>query len=499
MDKNQVQNLRRTYCNPLSLPDIPRGKDEWYAYEKGMFSHENKPASVTCPDYRSISDPTVFYYENKWYLYPSYGMAWVTKDFVNWEHIRTEPYCPKYSPCIIPWKDKFLMTSWNSPLYVADTPTGPFELLGDYILPDGEVLIPCDPCIFKDDDGRIFIYAFNAKQIEERPGEFISQVVGYELDQEEPTHVLHGPIVVMEQNTRDNWWERYGRSNQNEEFGWVEGPHMLKYNGRYYLIYAAPDTCKPNYCMAVYYSDEGPLSGFVCQKKNPLTFNTDGIVKGAGHGCVEVGPGNRLWAFYTIATPLTHRFERRIGMDLVDVDENGELFCPNGVTDTPQFTPTFYTKTAPGENCTKDLSLTGWIRPTVSSYKEGRDGFYTSDESPLTWWQPEDGDAEPTLTYDMEVTYKVRACRVWWKEVGLDYDNGNIPGPFRYVVEGFDGEKWYTLVDRSDLNEDRNIDYTDFAEGVCKQVRIRIVDWPKGIKPGIIDFTVFGRRYVEGL
>ena len=93
---------RYTYCNPLSLPDIPRGKDDWYRYEKEMFSHENKPKAVTVPDYRSISDPTVMYYDNKWYLYPSYGMAWVTEDFQNWKHVRTEPYCPKYSPTIVP-------------------------------------------------------------------------------------------------------------------------------------------------------------------------------------------------------------------------------------------------------------------------------------------------------------------------------------------------------------------------------------------------------------
>jgi len=98
----RIKNAFHTYCNPLPIPEIPRGKDEWYPYEEGMFSHENKPTSVTGPDYRSISDPTVFYYDNKWYLYPSYGMSWVTEDFEHWKHVRTEPYCPKYSPSIAP-------------------------------------------------------------------------------------------------------------------------------------------------------------------------------------------------------------------------------------------------------------------------------------------------------------------------------------------------------------------------------------------------------------
>ena len=54
-----------TCVNPLSIPSIPRGKDEWYRFEHGMFSHENKPSEVTGADYRSISDPTVFYHEGK--------------------------------------------------------------------------------------------------------------------------------------------------------------------------------------------------------------------------------------------------------------------------------------------------------------------------------------------------------------------------------------------------------------------------------------------------
>lgn len=491
-------NKRRTYCNPLSLPDIPRGKDEWYPFERGMFSHENKPESVTTPDYRSISDPTVFYYDNKWYLYPSYGMAWVTEDFVNWEHVRTEPYCPKYSPCITPWKGKFLLTAWKCPLYVGDTPVGPFTELGEFIMPDGGTFTPCDPCIFTDDDGRIYLYAYTGRPRPERPKNMYSRTIGYELDRDDPRKVIRGPVTVIEQNTHEHEFERYGANNQDEEFGWIEGPHMLKHNGRYYMIYAAPDTNAPNYCMGVYYSDSDPLSGFVYQKKNPLTIHKEGIVKGAGHGCVEHGPGGNLWAFYTIIANSTYQYERRIGMDLVDVDENGELFCPNGVTDTPQYAPTAYTDKTLGKNSTGDLCLTAWFRPIPSSQKECREAFYASDESSITWWQPTEDDGEPCLTYNLCATYQVCASRIWWKDVGLEYAKGIVPGPIKYIIEGCDeGEAWFTLVDRRDLAEDRNIDYCDFDRKVCQKVRIRITEWPKGITPAIIDFSVFGRRYVK--
>ena len=62
----------RTYCNPMSMPDCPRGMD---------FPGAMKFTGEEVEDYRSISDPSVLYYEGKWYLYPSYGIGWVSEDW----------------------------------------------------------------------------------------------------------------------------------------------------------------------------------------------------------------------------------------------------------------------------------------------------------------------------------------------------------------------------------------------------------------------------------
>ena len=98
-------DYKKTYCNPLSMPCCPKGDDTWAVMD---FTGE------TPSDYRSISDPSVLYYENKWYLYPSYGMAYVSEDFINWEHVRCEPYNMHYSPCVVPFGGKFLMTSHSN-------------------------------------------------------------------------------------------------------------------------------------------------------------------------------------------------------------------------------------------------------------------------------------------------------------------------------------------------------------------------------------------------
>lgn len=490
--------LNKTYCNPLSLPDIPAGKDDWYKYEREMFSHETPPENVDGPHYRSISDPTVYYYDNKWYLYPSYGMAWVSEDFCNWKHVRTEPYCGKYSPCITKWNDKFLLTSWNCPLYVGDNPLGPFSLLGNFIMPDGKEFVPCDPCIFTDDDDRIYMLAFDAKKIENMENH-ICQIIGYELSRENPCQVIRGPELICEMNPVDNPWERHGYNNQDKDFGWVEGPHLLKYNGRYYMIYAAPDTCDGSYCMAVYYSDKEPLSGYVCQKNNPLTVHRNGIVTGAGHGCVERGPNNTLWAFYTIATPYLHMYERRIGMDLIAVDENGELYCPHGITDTPQYIPGYCSDPVNGVYEPGLYNLTAMVRPTVSSAKEGRDGLYATDESSLTFWEPEISDLSPTLCCDLSASFYVSALRVFWRDNGLNYKTKALPGPIGYILEGLRNDKWIILLDNRNPTEEKNIDFKTFPVEKCSQVRITITDWPKEIHPGIIDFSVFGIKHMEDI
>ena len=91
-----VPSAANTYCNPLSIPDIPYGDDERMVQAPPFMYNEIDLRPKNYPDHRSISDPTVFYHDDKWYLYPSYGMAWVSEDFKTWKHERMTPYCGKY-------------------------------------------------------------------------------------------------------------------------------------------------------------------------------------------------------------------------------------------------------------------------------------------------------------------------------------------------------------------------------------------------------------------
>lgn len=485
---------KKTFCNPMSMPECPRGIDATWELIMGYTGEEKQ-------DYRSVSDPSVLYYDNKWYLYPSYGMSFVSEDFVTWKHVRSTPYNMKYSPSVIPYRGKFLMTSHSNGMYIGDTPTGPFEFMGNFITADGKEYVssdgtnsqPLDSALFLDDDGKIYMYWFEMTTPDEK-GVFVAMSVGVELDGENPRKFKTEPYIIHKFDEK-NPWEHNGADNQDTKFGWIEGQWMLKHNGRYYMIYATPGTQYRSYCMAAYYSDEGPLCGFVCQKHNPVTEHRFGLVSGAGHGCIAHGPNNSLWAFYTVTNAAVHPFERRIGMDRVYVNSEGELYA--NVSDTPQFG--FGDEEKPQNTDTGLKPLTFMHRQNVksSSHEKGRETIYAFDYSTLTWWQPLENDPEPTLTVDVGTEYVCEAVRIMWRDVNMDYDKGIIPGAYGYVVEGREkvGEgEWRTLLDMSNNKEDYNIDYRSFPPAVCRELRLRILSCPKGIIPGVVSFTVFGNR-----
>lgn len=487
---------KMTYCNPLAIPQCPKGEDGgWSAME-----YTNEPQA----DYRSISDPSVLYYDNKWYLYPSYGMAFVSEDFVTWKHEPVEPYNLKYSPSVIPHRGKFLLTGHSQGLYIGDSPVGHFDYIGEFITADGKVYAPhdgsafqpLDSALFQDDDGKIYLYWFD-NRFDVENNVYVCETWGVELDGDNPNHFCTEPYLINEFNG-DNYWERNGQYNQNTKFGWVEGQWMFKHNGRYYMIYSSPGTTYKSYCMAAYYSDEGPLTGFVLQKNNPVTLSNSPLISGAGHGSIAPGPNGTLWAFYTIAMCGVHPYERRIGMDPIGIDENGELYCPK-ISDVPSFGA--LDKEFNLENNSAGLlPLTFMLRHHVkaSSWAPGRGVMYAFDESLLSWWQPAEDDKEPTICVDLDGGYVCEALRIIWRDVNIDYANGVLPGPYKYVLEGRErvGEgEFKTILDMSENETDYIIDYRTFKPVVCGEMRLRIVGWPKGITPSIISFTVFGTKY----
>jgi len=472
----------RTYCNPLSIPAYPVGR-----LVKNLRAGDKTDGSFLwfidhVEQYRELADPTAIWHDGKWILYPSVDMAWVSADMgATWQHHPLNIRDVGYAPTVVRQGQRFLLMASESSIYASASPLGPFTELGRPKLPEG-VPTTIDPMLFVDDDGRLFFYWGCTET---------SVIYGIELDGSDPTRAIGPAKKVIPFSPDTHPWERVGEHNQQSNKGWVEGAWMIKRNGRYYLTYAAGGTEHRAYAMGAYVG-ASPLGPFTPQAHNPILRTTAGLVTGTAHGSIIKGPGDRWWAFYTIAAGVAHGFERRVGMDPVEFDANGVLSVPRA-TSTPQWLPG-RGPNGQGPLDTGWVHLNGGVQTVGSTTAPNLAGRLAIDNDLRTWWQPAEGDAAPTLTSRLYGPASIRAVRVAWRDIGLDSNRGVIPGPYRYRVElETAANVWQTVLDRTASDEDLLIDYREITPTVGRRARLVVTGWPKGITPGVAEFTVFGQ------
>lgn len=466
----------RTYCNPIPLPDYPQGRASRLKWNGGWL---NGSSPV---DFRETADPSVIYWQGKWYLYPSAGMAWVSEDFVSWKHCLMNISDVGYAPTVVEHKGRFYLTACESNLYRAEHPLGPWEDIGQIRFADGALLDDhADPMIFSDDDGKLYMYW----------GLGAPAIFGIELESDNPVSAI-GEAKLLFAYDPAHIWERYGEYNEDASSSWCEGAWMFKRKGRYYLTYSGPATQYSTYSMGVYTSDK-PLGPFVYAQVNPILQDRDGLIRGPGHGSIVRGPNDTVWAFYTCTRCVNHMFERRIGYDPVGFDSDGNMFV-RGASETPQWAPGVLSRPEDG-NAAGLLPVTTHKKPSASSSAPGRSPIYAIDNSMRTWWQAAEGDNSPWYMVDLDCfnPVTVSACRIIWAEEGMNYQSAP-PGPMQYRVEGMEtGEGgWFTLLDCSSNSSDLLIDYRTFEARKVNYVRVVITGKPAGIEVGICDFSVFG-------
>jgi hypothetical protein len=238
-----------------------------------------------------------------------------------------------------------------------------------------------------------------------------------------------------------------------------------------------------------------PMGPFTPQKRNPILRTTDGLVTGPAHGSIVAGPENQLWAFYSVPAGMAYIFESRIGMDRAEIDANGELVV-HGTTSLPQWLPC----KVPSDSKSIEtgwLPINGFVQTLGSTNAPNLQGRFAVDNEMRTWWQPAEGDTQPMLTSSFGAPAKVHALRLIWRDIGMDTKKGVLPGPFRYRVEiETDKDQWTTILDRSQSTEDLLIDYRECKPTIGTRARLVILGWPKGITPGVAEFTLFGKTEV---
>ncbi len=486
--------MPKTYCNPAPLPNYPRGvhtysglpfPDSFEAPSRHSWTYFDRK-----DHYREAADPHCIWHDGRWYLYVSGGGVYSSDDFVDWTCHRVErdhpcwkePNHPGWGPRVVKFRGRFYMVHTDPNVLVSESPVGPFRGLGP-IHKDG---VPCEdlpaPSLFVDDD-RLFLYWGIGRGI-----------FGVELNPEKPTEMIGEPKLFFDYDT-SHIWERYGDYYENIGIAFVEGPMMFRWKSRYYLIYSAPGTQFATYALGYYYSDEGPLGPFQYYEGNPIVLKRDGLVRGAGNGSIVEGPNQTLWTFYTTCVREKHVYERQIGYDPIGIDSHGHLFCA-GPTEIPQL--------APGANATPwEGNAAGWVplnlntHATASSYNPGHEPALAIDHYIRTWWEPAPHDHQPTVDIHCDpfpmTDFEIRAVRIIWHEAGLDFFQGTLPGPVRFKIDARNEGHWRTVLDRSDNDSDRWVDYQELEPFIGNHLRLTLLDWPAGLTIGITAITFFGR------
>jgi hypothetical protein len=441
-----------TYANPVDLP---------YRYQFRSL--------------REAADPTVVRFKDRYWLFASHSKGyWWSTDLRNWQFIELTGYpVNRYAPTAVEIDGKLYMTSSeNTPdIWVTEDPmTGVWTKAAD-IRPGYN-----DPCLFLDDDGRLYMY-------EGLSGTETLRV--FELDRH-TFQPIRKADVPASRDKEHRGWEVVGDNNElDSEPSFVEGSWMTKHNGTYYLQYAAPGTEYKTYADGVLTSKD-PMGPFKYEPYNPFSFKPTGFVAGVGHSSTFQGTDGQWWHIGTMTISKRYKFERRIGLFPTSFAPGGELMVDTYLGDYPRYLD--------GKR-----ELTGWMllsrrkAVTVSSALDDYPAGNAADEDIRTWWSARTGNPGEWLQMDLGGMKTIEAVQINF----ADHESagrGISKDVYRYVLEASDdGQSWRTLVDQSTGGRDAPHDYRVLPKAErARFVRIRNVHMPDNGKFSLYDLRVFG-------
>jgi beta-xylosidase len=210
----------------------------------------------------------------------------------------------------------------------SSSPEGPFVDHGTVLTPDERFAI--DPHPFRDGDDWYLYYAHDVLD-GERVGTTIAvdRLVDMTTLAREPRTLLRA--------THD--WQMFlrGREMYGAVYDWhtLEGPFVVKRDGRYYLLYSGGAWEKPSYGVGFAVAD-APLGPFREPHAGPVVLRTvPGEVLGPGHCSVVPGPDGNDHLAYHAWDPAGRR--RQMWIDRLVWGPDGP--ARSGPTTAPQLVP----------------------------------------------------------------------------------------------------------------------------------------------------------------
>jgi len=274
---------------------------------------------ILSKDRRGGADPAVILHEDTYYYYSTNrGLnVFISKDLVNWTkgpQVLPDEFKGIWAPEVYGHREdgKFYMyytKRYKIGVAVAERPDAMFKDLG--LL----VINAIDAHMFRDDDGRLYLYFTNTPTF-----------TMYCVPMKSPTET-GGPVTKCFEISED--WEKHS-------FPINEGPWMMKRDGVYYLLYSGSDAQSVHYAVG-YATAPTPIGPFTKYGKNPVFQNLPTIY-GPGHGSVARDRAGKLWHLYHQKTGTTKGWARDICLDPVSFDTQG-VFGGTPTRGAPQPVP----------------------------------------------------------------------------------------------------------------------------------------------------------------
>lgn len=487
----QAQFKQTTYCNPINID---------YGYTPiPNFSEWGR--------HRATADPVIVTYKGDYYLFSTNQWGyWWSSDMLNWKYISkrflrpwNEGYDELCAPAVgILGDTMIVMGSTYTSKFSIWMSTNPKE--NDWKpLVDSFDIGGWDPSFFTDDDGKLFMYNGSSNRY---------PMYGVELDRK-----TFKPMGTRkEMYLLESWrygWQRFGELVDDTFLdGFIEGSHMTKYKGKYYLQYGAPGTEFSGYADGLLVGDH-PLGPFTAVS-DPLSYKLGGFIRGAGHGATFQDVQKNYWHVSTMVVAVKNTFERRLGIWPTGFDQDGVMWCNTAFGDYPHSLPNsadterkyplgggdFASGKESNPTGFKGWMLLNYKKPVVvSSTLGGYNANNAVDEMIKTYWSAASSNKGEFLQTDLGNLSTVNAIQINYADQDVDSSFlGKSIGKYHQykLYYSSDGKKWRTLTDKSNNKTDVPHDYIELEKPVqARYIKLENIHMPTG-KFAISGLRVFG-------
>jgi xylan 1,4-beta-xylosidase len=457
----EIRAQQTTYCNPLNID---------YGYTPiPNFSEWGR--------HRATADPVIVNYKGDYLLLSTNQWGyWHSPDLLNWTFVARKflrPWNNVYDELCAP----AVGIIGDTVLVMGSTYTRDFTIWMSTD-PKSNAWKPLverfdiggwDPDFFTDDDGRLYMYNGSSNKY---------PLYGVELHRKTLQPLgARKELYVLEPDRYG--WQRFGEHMDNTFLDpFIEGAHVTKHQGKYYLQYGAPGTEFSGYADGVVVGTS-PLGPFVPQS-DPLSIKLGGFARGAGHGATFQDNQKNYWHVSTIMISVKNTFERRLGLWPAGFDADGVMWCNTAFGDYPHFLP----------ESEKPGAFTGWMllnynKPMAVSSTLGH---YTAnkanDEDLKTYWSAATGNAGEWIQTDLGRLSTVRAFQLNYADQHVDTDRlGKRTDQYHHYKAYYsvDGKKWLLLTDKSKNTKDVPHDYVELPTPVqARYIKIENLHMPTG-------------------